>query len=176
VDTTMLIDIDGLPKEGLRLSRDFEFLSLDLVEENAVFLEPAHADVTVRLLGDEILVQGEITARLSFVCSRCLTPFEFPVASKFDLVYLPEELDGLSEELTDEKIDQMYFSGRQLDLRAVVLEQLNLTFPAKPLCSRGCEGICAVCGELIRDAKCSCLVKEPETVANKLKFNVRDKS
>lgn len=172
----MLIDIDRLPKEGLRLSRDFEFLSLDLVEENAVFLEPAHAEVTVRLVADEILVQGEVTARLSFVCSRCLTPFEFPVASKFDLVYLPEEIDGLSEELTDEKIDQMYYSGRQLDLRAVVLEQLNLTFPAKPLCAPACEGICAVCGEIIRDAKCSCLVKESDARWNKLKFNMRDKS
>jgi len=172
----MIIDIDRLPKEGLSLSRDFEFVSLDLVEENAVFLEPAHADLTVRLAGDEILVQGQITARLSFVCSRCLTPFEFPVASRFDLVYLPEELDGLSDELTDEKIDQMYYSGRQLDLRAVVLEQLNLTFPAKPLCAPGCEGICAVCGEIIREAKCSCLVKEPESGVNRLKFNLRDKS
>jgi uncharacterized protein len=113
---------------------------------------------------------------LSFVCSRCLTPFEFPVASKFDLVYLPEELDALSEELSDEKIDQMYYSGRQLDLRAVVLEQLNLTFPAKPLCAPGCEGICAVCGELIHDAKCSCLVKESDPRWNKIKFNVRGKS
>ena len=172
----MLIDIDRLPKEGLRLSRDFEFLSLDLVEENAVFLEPAHAEVAVHLVGEEIFVQGEVTARLSFVCSRCLTPFEFPVASRFDLVYLPEELDALSEELSDEKIDQMYYSGRQIDLRAVVLEQLNLTFPAKPLCAPGCEGICAVCGEIIRDAKCSCLVKESDPRWNKLKFYVRDKS
>jgi uncharacterized protein len=172
----MLIDIDRIPKDGLRLSRDFEFLSLDLVEENAVFLEPAHADLTVRLVGEEILVQGVITARLSFVCSRCLTPFEFPVSSRFDLVYLPEDLDALSEALTDEKIDQMYYAGRQLDLRTVVLEQLNLTFPAKPLCAPGCEGICAVCGEIIREAKCSCLVKEPESGLNKLKFNVRDKS
>ncbi len=172
----MLIDIDRLPKEGLRLSSEFEFLSLDLVEENAVFLESARAEVTVRLIGEEILVQGEITARLSFVCSRCLTPFEFPVASQFDLVYLPEELDALSEELADEKIDQMYYSGRQLDLRAVVLEQLNLTFPAKPLCAPDCEGICAVCGEIVRDAKCSCLVKESDPRWNKLKFNVRDKT
>ena len=107
----MIIDIDRLPEEGLRLSRDFEFLSLDLVEENAVFLEPAHAEVTVRLVGEEILVRGEITARLSFVCSRCLTPFEFPVASRFDLVYLPEELDGFSDELSDDKMDQMFYSG-----------------------------------------------------------------
>ena len=176
MDTSLIIDIDRLPAEGLRLARDFEFVSLDLVEENAVFLEPAHADLTVRLVGEEIFVQGQVTARLSFVCSRCLTPFEFPVASRFDLVYLPEELDALSEELTDEKIDQMYYTGRQLDLRAVVLEQLNLTFPAKPLCRPDCEGICAVCGEIIREAKCSCLVKEPETGLNRLKFNVRDKS
>ena len=172
----MLIDLDRLPKEGVRLSRDFEFLGLDLVEENAVFLEPAHAEVSVRLVGDEILVQGEVSARLSFVCSRCLIPFEFPVASRFDLVYLPEDIDALSEELSDEKIDQMFYSGRQLDLRVVVLEQLNLTFPAKPLCAQDCEGICAVCGEIIRDAKCSCLVKEPDSPWNKIKFPVRDKS
>jgi len=172
----MLIDIDRLPKEGLRLSRDFEFPSLDLVEENAVVLEPAHAEVSVRLVGNEILVQGEVTARLSFICSRCLTPFEFPVASRFDLVYLPEELDALSEELTDEKIDQMYYSGRQLDINAVVLEQLNLTFPAKPLCAPGCEGLCAVCGEIVRDGKCSCLVKGAGPRWDRLKFNVKDKS
>jgi uncharacterized protein len=172
----MIVDIDRLPKEGLRISKDFEFLSLDLVEENAVFLEPAHADLTLRLLGEDVLVQGTVTARLSFVCSRCLTPFEFPVASRFDLVYLPEDIDALSEELSDDKIDQMFYSGRQLDLRAVVLEQLNLTFPAKPLCAPDCEGICAVCGEIIRDAKCSCLVKEPDPRWNKLKFPMRDKS
>jgi uncharacterized protein len=172
----MLIDLDRLPQEGLRVSKDFEFLSVDLVEENAVFLEPAHAELTIRLIGDEVLVQGEVTARLSFVCSRCLTPFEFPVGSRFDLVYLPEDVDALSEELSDEKIDQMCYTGRQLDLRAVVLEQLNLTFPAKPLCAPDCEGICAVCGEIIRDAKCSCLVKEPGAPLNKIKFPVRDKS
>lgn len=172
----MLIDIDRLPKEGLRVSKDFEFLSLDLVEENAVFLEPAHADLTVRPIGDELLIQGEVTARLSFVCSRCLTPFEFPVASRFDLVYLPEDVDALSEELSDEKIDQMFYTGRQIDLRAVVLEQLNLTFPAKPLCAPDCEGICAVCGEIVRDARCSCQVKEPRAPVNKIKFPERDKS
>ena len=172
----MMIDIDRLPAEGLRVSRDFEFLSLDLVEENAVFLEPAHAELTVRRIGDEVLVQGQVSARLSFVCARCLTPFEFPVASRFDLVYLPEDVDGLGEELSDDKMDQMFYTGRQLDLRAVVLEQLNLTFPAKPLCAPDCEGICAVCGEIVRDAKCSCLVRGTETPWNKLKIHVRDKS
>jgi len=176
LDTSLLIDIERLPKEGLRLSRDFDFLSLDLVEENAVFLEPAHADVFIRMIGDEIFVQGELTAKLSFICSRCLTPYEFPVRSKFDLMYLPEELDAAPDELTDDEIDKMYYQDRHLDLRSVILEQLNLTFPAKPLCATACEGICAVCGEIVRDGGCSCMVRESDPRWDKLKFVVKDKS
>ena len=86
---------------GFCVSRDFDYLSVDLVEENAVFLEPAHAEVEVRKVGEEVWIKGRLTARLSFVCSRCLTPFEFPVDSKFDLVFLPEELETAKDELDD---------------------------------------------------------------------------
>jgi len=174
-EETMLIDIDRLPEEGLRVSKDFEFLSLDLVEENAVFLEPTHAEVTLQRLGEEVLIRGRITARLSFVCSRCLTPFEFPVDSRFDLVYLSEELAEMKDELEAQDLDRTFFQDRQIDLRAVILEQLNLTFPAKPLCAADCEGSCAVCGRVIRDGGCSCAVQEADPRLEKLKFLVRDK-
>jgi uncharacterized protein len=172
----MLIDIDRLPKEGLHVSRDFDFLSADLVEEDAVFIEPTRADVLVRRVGEEIWIKGRISARLSFVCSRCLTPFEFPIDSKFDLVYMPEEMAEGKEELGEEDMDRMFYSDRNIDLRSVILEQLNLTFPLKPLCSEACEGICAVCGELIHDGKCSCLVRESDPRFEQLKFLVKDKS
>jgi len=172
----MLIDIDRLPKEGLHVSRDFDFLSADLVEEDAVFIEPARADVLVRRVGEEIWIKGRISARLSFVCSRCLTPFEFPIDSKFDLVCMPEEMAEGKEELGEEDMDRMFYFDRNIDLRSVILEQLNLTFPLKPLCSEACEGICAVCGELIHDGKCSCLVRESDPRFEQLKFLVKDKS
>jgi uncharacterized protein len=171
----MLIEIDRLPSEGLQVSRDFDFLSVDLVEENTVFLEPVHADVLVRKIGEEVWVKGCVTARLSFVCSRCLTPFEFPVDSRFDLVFLPEELATAKDELDDADLDTLYHYDRRIDLRAVILEQLNLTFPPKPLCAESCEGLCAICGELIRDGKCSCQVGEPDPRLEKIKFLVRDK-
>jgi uncharacterized protein len=171
----MLIEIDRLPEEGLSVSRDFDFLGVDLVEENAVFLEPAHAEILVRKVGDEAWIKGRLTARMSFVCSRCLTPFEFPVDSRFDLVFLPEELETAKDELGDEDLDTLYHYDRKIDLRAVVLEQLNLTFPPKPLCSETCEGLCAVCGELLREGRCSCEVGEPDPRLEKLKILVRDK-
>ena len=69
----MIVEVDKIPKEGLAVSRDFEFSSIDLIEENTVFLSPARADVVIRKVGEEVMVKGRLTARLSFVCSRCLT-------------------------------------------------------------------------------------------------------
>jgi len=166
----MLIDIDKLPKEGLKISRDFEYLNLDLVEENAVFLQPVHAEVTVRKIGEEVWIKGRIRTCLSFICSRCLAPFELPVDSKFDLIYLPEELDMDKEELEDEDINKLFYYSRQIDIREVILEQLNLTFPVKPLCSEVCEGICPVCGKIRKEGHCGCAFKESDPRLEKLKI------
>jgi len=171
----MVIDVNEIPREGLHIDRDFDFNSLDLVEEEAVFLEPAHAAVEVKKIGTDVLVKGRITARLSFVCSRCLRPFEYCVDSAFDLVYLPEELDGIKEELEEKDLDKFFYYHQQLDLREIVLEQLNLSFPLRPLCSEDCEGICPVCGELIQNGVCACEVKDSDPRLEKLKSFLRDK-
>ncbi len=171
----MIIDVNEIPKEGLHIDQDFDFISLDLVEEDAVFLEPTHAVVEVRKIGSDVQVKGRITTRLSFVCSRCLRPFEYSVDSVFDLMYLPEELDEIKEELEDEDLDRFFYYHQQLNLRDIILEQLNLSFPLRPLCSEDCEGICPVCGEIIQEGKCSCEVKDSDPRLEKLKLFLRDK-
>lgn len=171
----MRIDIDKITKEGLKISRDFDFQSLELVEEDAVFLKPLHADLTMTRMSEEVWIKGRVATRLSFVCSRCLTPYEFPVDAKFDLVYLPEEFHELKDELDAENIDQIYYQNRQIDVREVILEQLNLTFPAKPLCTENCEGICAVCGKIRREGNCGCQVKETDERLGRIKILVKDK-
>ena len=171
----MIIDIDRLPKEGLKICRDLEFLNVDLVEESAVFLEPIHAELVVKKRGEEVFIKGRIKTCLSIICSRCLSPFDFAVDSNFDLVYFPEELDEVKEELDSEDINKLFYYSRQLNLREVVLEQLNLTFPLKPLCSSDCQGICPVCGQIIKEGKCSCIREESDPRLEKLKIFLRDK-
>ncbi len=171
----MIIDIDRLPEDGLNVSEDFEFFSSELVEENAVFLEPVHADINVRMVGEEIFITGRIATCLSFVCSRCLSPFEFKVNSCFDLVYLPEELEIVKDQLDDEDISQLFFYSQKIDLKDVILEQLNLTFPVRPLCAKDCQGICAVCGKIIKEGDCSCAAGELDPRLEKFKDFLRDK-
>ncbi len=175
MDRNMIIDVNRLPKEGMKISKDFEFYSESLVEENAVFLEPVHAELMVTKIGEGIFIKGKITTCLSFVCCRCLVPFEFPVNSRFDLVYLPEDLEGMKEHLEDEDINKLFYYGSKIDIEEVVLEQLNLVFPPKPLCSQDCQGICPVCGKVIESGECSCETKSSDPRLEKLKSLIRDK-
>ncbi len=166
----MLIEVDKIPREGLRVCKDFEFLSADLVEEEAVFLEPTHVDLAVNRFGEQVLVKGEMNARLSVICSRCLQPYELPLSLSFDLIYFPEELDEVKEELDEEDINRLFYYNRQIDLREVILEQINLAFPLKPLCSEGCEGICPVCGSVRRNGGCNCTAEKRDPRLEKLKL------
>jgi len=171
----MIIDVDKVPKGGMTVNRDFEFQSQDLVEESASFIKPVHADLFIRRMTEEVWIKGRVTARLNIACSRCLAAFEFPVDSRFDVVFLPQEYQELKESLEDEDIDQLFYRDPQIDLREVVLEQLNLTFPFKPLCSENCEGICAVCGRVRRGGDCGCAVHETDGRLDALKSMMKDK-
>jgi uncharacterized protein len=171
----MIIDIDRLPREGLEVSEDFEFSPVEIVDEDTVFLEPVHAEIFIKKVGEEVFVKGSIKATLSFVCSRCLVPFEFPVDSPFDLAFFPEEFEVAKEELDSEDLDMSFYYGRRIDLKEVILEQLNLTFPLKPLCSEVCRGICPVCGKNINSDGCSCETRDSDIRLNKLKIFMKDR-
>lgn len=171
----MIIDIDRIPDVGLKISKEFEFFNADLLEESATLLEPVRAEISVTKSGEEILIKGRIQSRLSVVCSRCLLPYEFAVDSDFDLVYTPEEMNMLNEQLEKEDLGNIFYSDRTIDIRVEVFEQLNLTFPVKPLCSQDCQGICPVCGKIIRNESCSCLRDEDDPRLEKLKTFLRDK-
>jgi len=171
----MIIDIDRLPREGLKISREFEFSNGEIIEESAGFLQPVYSEVSVKKVGEEVFIKGRIKAILSFVCSRCLVPYEFPVDSHFDLIYLPEELEQAKDELDRDDLNTSFYYSRRIDLREVVLEQFNLTFPVKPLCSETCQGICPVCGQNINNGECTCVKDEFDSRLEKLKIFLKDK-
>lgn len=175
LEKKVLIFVDKLPKEGLEISKDFEYSSSGLLDESALFLQLVHAEMNIKKVGENILIKGKIETCLSFTCSRCLMPFRFFVDSKFDLVYLPEELDSIKEELNETDMNNFFYHNHQIDIREIVLEQLNLTFPVKPLCSEGCQGICPVCGKTRRYGKCDCVVEDSDPRLQKFKEFIKDR-
>jgi uncharacterized protein len=91
------------------------------------------------------------------------------------MVFLPEELNEVKDELEEEDINKFFYSGCKIDIEELVLEQLNLAFPAKPLCSKDCQGLCPVCGRVVKNGECGCVTKSSDPRLDKLKTFLRDK-
>ncbi|MFQ6084155.1 MAG: DUF177 domain-containing protein [Candidatus Aminicenantia bacterium] len=166
----MIIEIQKLPPQGMKISEDFEFISSELVEQEAVFLDSVHSKAEIKKIGDKIIIRGEIKTRLNLLCSRCLSPFDYPIISSFDLIYLPVEKFELKEELEIEDLENLFYANDQIDLKQIILDQLNLSIPLKPLCSEECQGLCPICGQELKNGQCGCEVDSVDPRLQKLTF------
>jgi len=170
----MFINVLEIPLEGLEIDENFSFDSFSLVEEDAIFLEPVKVHIEIHKEDEKVFVNGRVVTTLSLTCSRCLSSYPFKIDSYFDLVYYPIE-DFLREEepekeLTEADFESLFYRENRIDIDSLVLEQINLTIPMKPLCSESCKGLCPVCGTNLNEGECGCKVKNEDPRWNKLKL------
>jgi uncharacterized metal-binding protein YceD (DUF177 family) len=103
-------------------------------------------------------VAGRLTGKLELTCSRCLEPFTLPVAIDFDLRYVPrtENVGEGEKEVEEDDLATAFYSDDQIDLGHLIVEQLQLALPMKPLCDEDCRGLCAQCGTNLNTGSCDC--------------------
>jgi uncharacterized metal-binding protein YceD (DUF177 family) len=119
---------------------------------------------------------GVLTSEVELACSRCLEPLTWPVATSFDLRYVPRtENAGEGErEVEEDDLATAFYDDDQIDLGHLVMEQLHLALPMKPLCSDVCNGLCPECGTNLNTGACNCSStwEDPRlAVLKKLKTN-----
>jgi len=154
----MLIDVKKISREGLVLHNNVEVDENLLIEESGYFLKDLEYTVHFSLDGDRrIRAKGEIKTAISLNCVRCTEPFEQPIQSKFDIILFPIGLiQGTSAVLNDQDTEYIFYEGDQIDLVKILMEQVNLFIPFKPVCNEDCRGICPVCGVNLNHVKCRC--------------------
>ena len=108
--------------------------------------------------GAHYRLAGTVETRLRLACSRCLDPFDVPVAVSVDLMYLPHRVNtGDGEmEISDEDLSTAFYRDEQIDLEQLIREQFQLSLPMKPLCRDSCRGLCPMCGSNLNSERCSC--------------------
>ena len=116
----------------------------------------------------EFLLSGSVEYTADLLCSRCLDPFPFAIRSEFHLTYLPRPAAESAESLEDvevagEQLDEEYYDEPQIDLRPVILEQVQLSLPMKALCAEDCKGLCVVCKGNRNRSACECAVEESDS-------------
>jgi uncharacterized protein len=106
---------------------------------------------SLKKMGDEILLMGEIKGFVMMECCRCLKNFECPIQATFAQAY-PVNTD-------------------EIDVDKEARESVILNIPLKPLCNIDCLGLCQICGKDRNLNKCNCADSKSVTDSrwNKLK-------
>ena len=124
----------------------------------------ATADLNLYTEGGNVFARGKLRGWLAAACSRCVASVKVPVDESISVTFmprhqLPDEATGPADEgadLTEDDLDVFPYDGEEIDLTALLREQLVLALPFAPLCTDDCKGLCPVCGTDLNQTTCSC--------------------
>jgi len=161
VNFAVIVNINELRGRSrpLIISRDFSDRQLKVGSQISALPEPVHAELTLRVSGQELFVEGNLAAKVAFTCCRCLAQFERDVEKQFSLSYQPDISKAVDEEeaeLNYGELEVGFYHGDEFDLSAVISEQIVLEIPMKPVCRGDCRGLCDQCGTDLNEGDCRC--------------------
>ncbi len=166
----------------------------------ATMIRPTFVRFNLRRVDEVIVVSGDLGTSVQLLCSRCASPFVFPIDEHFMALYCKDkEMAGISyldknsnprgqnkgfarhahdfnQASGDEAaadLEITYIEEEFLDLALVLSEQVRLRIPFQPLCKEDCKGICANCGADLNVGRCACAKvtsKSPFSVLKGLKL------
>lgn len=103
-------------------------------------------------------LRAKLSYEQTLSCNRCLKPIVEQTASDVELMIMVNEGPGGGgeHELREQDLGILYLDEEVLETDPILLEQLQLNIPMKPLCREDCKGICPTCGADLNLGPCSC--------------------
>lgn len=97
-----------------------------------------------------LLVNGEGSVLLEYMCAKCLTSFSRPFQFSFK-----ERFTRKAEEANEE--EGIHFTpSEEVELSPFIEEHFQLSLPFVSLCKEDCLGLCPTCGINRNEQTCSC--------------------
>ena len=153
----MFLSVKHIEASGVRVERQLRPQPLTAADGRVIPFEPALLTGQVSRRRGGFRLQGALTTAGTVECARCLEPFRLPLEARFDLFYAAAEVgSGADPEAEEEAETFAPVVDEQIDLTALVAEQIYLNLPLKPLCGAGCRGLCPSCGVNLNLAACRC--------------------
>jgi uncharacterized protein len=159
----MKIRIDDIPEGGSQLnftgSEDILSESLQAVPipSGAVIDPHIKGSLLVVHEGAKVTITGSIQTHMQLQCARCLGDFPLEQDLDFGLaVAWGKAEDPLQEDTDDADENTTFVEGSVLDVSELILQEILLDIPMKPLCSESCPGLCPRCGALKGSKECTC--------------------
>ncbi|TFG80370.1 MAG: DUF177 domain-containing protein [Chrysiogenales bacterium] len=162
----MIINVNKISDRGYALTDTIEIDSTHLLEDESFFLEGIEYQIFLKRQNQRVQAQGKIKTAISLICVSCLEQFDLKINSRFDIILFPSEMvDQRNTALDEEELEYIFYENDQIDLEKILIEQVNLFTPFKPVCKAECKGICSSCGTNLNHSPCQC-----EQNKNEIKF------
>lgn len=163
----MLICIDDIKDQGLSIEfeeRPTDFPVLEYITKNGESYFPAALKFRVQAIRikEIVEVQGRFDSKARLTCSRCLKQFETILGANFIIIYHRKKPEvttpsgGEGIEISAEAAGLILYSGREIDLREALQEQVLMSIPMQPICAEACRGLCSKCGADLNAGDCDC--------------------
>ena len=137
------------------LESDPEKISLDF--DGVQNVKSVTVDLAIQNSGEEFYCQGEVAARVTLECARCLALYEKELNNPVDFIVCSSDVhDAYRKEALDGEDYVLLDHHQRGDLTEIVRQAILLAVSLKPLCSEDCSGICAQCGKNLNDGPCGC--------------------
>jgi uncharacterized protein len=127
-------------------------------------LSPVHWRGQVVYADPGYFLRAHLSYEQTLNCNRCLKPIVEPTESDVELMILSQSHPETGGEhgLHEQDMGLMYVQGDTLETDPILIEQLQLNIPMKPLCREDCQGLCPVCGADKNTGACSCVESSPD--------------
>lgn len=158
----MKVRLDQIGDEPFTWDVHQEVPAERLERDELVSLSPVHWRGRIRRLDMGYLLAAGLEYEQTLSCQRCLEPVSEPVSAEIDLLVQTTEtgnaLKGLESEveLDEEDFGVYTVDGEELDLDPLLIEQIQLAVPMRPICRDDCQGLCGSCGQNLNRGDCDC--------------------
>ena len=155
----MILSLVRFPPDGLVFEHVYRPGELDAGATDLTLTSDPIVKGRVDRVGHNFRLRGSLRCAIERLCDRCLVEVSLPLEIDFDLLYAPaEELEDRTGEveLGERDLDLSVFQHDQIDLDALVLEQIELQVPIRLLCREECRGLCPQCGADWNTEQCAC--------------------
>lgn len=104
------------------------------------------------------LLRARVSYDQTLACQRCLGSVTEPVDEEVEILLLPHERGAEEEEreLEEKDLGVTVVDEDEIDLQPILMEQIQLNVPMRPLCREECAGLCPTCGADWNQGRCDC--------------------
>jgi uncharacterized protein len=147
----MVIDVSELfsnKKTRKEIHLELEKDNFTYENEFIQFSKPIKLNLSMKPIGEEINLIGNMETELLLACSRCLETFSYSINVELN--------ERMSKTLKSEDEDIIFIENDRLDLNEIVENNIIAVLPIKKLCNKDCKGLCQQCGIDLNHNTCKC--------------------